>query len=366
MTDSRSLADGVWMHRALALARRGIGRTTPNPMVGACVVTDDGVVVGHGSHHRAGSRHAEVIALDEAGVRAAGATLFCTLEPCVHTGRTAPCTSRIIASGVRRVVAAVEDPDPRVQGRGFECLREAGVEVEVGVGRVAAIRLNQPFFTAIMSGRPFVIAKAATSLDGQVAAPGGHRTLLTAGPANRRTQRLRASVDAVAVGSGTVLADDPLLTVREVFRERPLARVIFDRRLRTPPGARLFSTLATGPVIIVTSPSGAAQRSQAEALEVAGATLLVESAPGLAPMLRRLVQLEIQSLLLEGGTTLHASAWAEGLVDYVQIYVTPHALGPGGVPLARGLASSLPELLEPRVEVWGPDIGIEGYVYRAD
>ena len=164
-----------WMDRALECARRGLGRTTPNPIVGACVVSDEGVVVGQGSHERAGEPHAEVHALDEAGDAARGATLYCTLEPCSHQGRTGPCTERIIAAGIRRVVAAMEDPFPLVQGRGFALLRDQGIQVDVGLEHDAAVRLNQPFLTAVREQRPFVILKSAVSADGYVAAgPGDH------------------------------------------------------------------------------------------------------------------------------------------------------------------------------------------------
>src|SRR5687767_12245622 len=182
------------MRRALFLAERGVGRTTPNPVVGACVVTDAGVVAGQGSHERAGGPHAEVFALDAAGDQARGATLYCTLEPCVHTGRTGPCTERILAAGVRRVVAATEDPDPRVSGRGLARLRDQGIDVAVGVERRAAVLLNLPFFTVKRHGRPFVILKAATSLDGRISARADARTFLTSSPANRRAHQVRARV----------------------------------------------------------------------------------------------------------------------------------------------------------------------------
>src|SRR5439155_8007262 len=219
-------ADVVWMQRAIVLARRGLGRTTPNPVVGACVVTDEGVVVGQGSHERAGEPHAEVHALAAAGARARGATLYCTLEPCVHQGRTGPCVSRIVDAGVTRVVAAVEDPNPAVRGRGFAFLRANGVAVDVGVGADAAIALNRPFFTLMREGRPFVILKAATSLDGRIASAPGRRTPLTSHESNRHAPRARAEGDATAVGSGTILTDDPELTPRGAYRERPLVRVI--------------------------------------------------------------------------------------------------------------------------------------------
>lgn len=353
------------MRRALTLARRGLGRTTPNPLVGACVVTDEGIVVGDGAHERAGEPHAEVFALEEAGERARGATLYCTLEPCVHTGRTGPCTERIIAAGIRRVVAAMEDPFPLVRGRGFARLREQGIAVEAGVEREAAERLNQPFVTAIREGRPFVILKAAMSLDGRLAAAAGERTQLTSAPAVRHAHYHRAQVDAIAVGSGTVLVDDPLLTAREVYRQRPLTRVVFDRRLRTPATARLFSTLPSGPVIILTSAE--ARRLDAErarALERAGATLIPVDTPGIAAALRALVPLDVHSLLLEGGATVHKAAWDEDVVDYVHVYVAPAMLGPTGVPLLDGRSLSPATLFEPRVVPLGPDVLIEGYVHR--
>ena len=329
------------MRRALEQARRGLGRTTPNPVVGASIVTDEGVVVGDGAHERAGEPHAEVHALNEAGARARGATLYCTLEPCSHTGRTGPCTERIIEAGIRRVVAAMEDPFPLVRGRGFAALRAHGIEVDEGVGREEAVRLNQPFLTAVRDGRPFVIVKAAASLDGRIARAPGERTPITSAEANRRVQYLRAQVDAIGVGSETVLADDPLLTVRDVYRERPLIRVIFDRRRRTPASARVFSTIKDGPVLVV--------GSRGEDLQ---------------SVLHRLASEGVQSLLLEGGAQIHAAAWDAGLVDYVQLFVSPVALGPAGVPLFGGRPWSMSSLIDPKVELLGADTLIEGYVHR--
>jgi diaminohydroxyphosphoribosylaminopyrimidine deaminase/5-amino-6-(5-phosphoribosylamino)uracil reductase len=329
------------MRRALEQARRGLGRTTPNPVVGATIITDEGIVAGDGAHERAGEPHAEIHALKEAGELARGATLYCTLEPCSHTGRTGPCTEAIIAAGIKRVVAAMEDPFPLVSGRGFARLRAHGIDVVEGIGRDESARLNQPFLTAVREQRPFVIVKAAASLDGRIAAAPGVRTQLTSAVANRRVQYLRAQVDAVGVGSETVLVDDPLLTVRDVYRERPLTRVIFDRRRRTPIEARVFSTQGQGPVRLVGSPGD-----------------------DLKSMLRQLASEGIQSLLLEGGAHLHAAAWDEGLVDYVQLYVAPVALGANGVPLFGGRPWSPASLINPRVEILGPDTLIEGYVHR--
>jgi diaminohydroxyphosphoribosylaminopyrimidine deaminase/5-amino-6-(5-phosphoribosylamino)uracil reductase len=355
------------MRRALFLAERGLGRTTPNPVVGACVVTDEGIVVGQGAHERAGEPHAEVHALNAAGPRARGGTLYCTLEPCSHTGRTGPCTERILAAGIRRVIAAVQDPDPRVRGRGFARLRANGVHVTVGVEEQAAARLNAPFFTAKSRGRPWVILKAATSANGFIAARRGTRTLLTSEAANRRAQSVRARVDAIAIGSETLLIDDPLLTCRDVYRERPLTRVVFDRSLRTPATARVLSTLPAGPVIIMTSPESVASRPDAVgALENAGATVVPVEGADLASPLAALSGFGVQSLLIEGGATVHGAAWDAGVVDCVHLYVTPHTIGPDGVPFLEGRPFSIPSLLDSRVEALGPDVVIEGYVHRFD
>ncbi|MEW5981566.1 MAG: bifunctional diaminohydroxyphosphoribosylaminopyrimidine deaminase/5-amino-6-(5-phosphoribosylamino)uracil reductase RibD [Acidobacteriota bacterium] len=360
------LTDDEYIHRALELAARARGRTTPNPMVGALVVAPDGTVVGHGYHARAGEPHAEVHALDEAGAAARGATLYCTLEPCCHTGRTPPCAPRIVDAGIRRVVASVEDPNPQVAGGGVRLLREHGIEVRVGPGRDDALRLNRPFFSAVRRKRPFVMVKAAVSLDGRIAAAGGERARLTSARANRRSQSLRAEVDAVGVGSGTVLADDPLLTAREVYRVRPLVRVVFDRRLRVSPNARLFGTADQGPIVIATrqgdDPGWGGRR---EALEQAGARMLVARDAGLLPILEALTAgHDVQSLLLEGGAALHAAAAAEGLVDAVRVIVAPRVLGPHGVPWVRWprLSAAGPHSVEP----CGPDVIIDCDVHWTD
>ena len=357
-------ADDRWMIRALDHARRGLGRTTPNPVVGACIVAGDGVVVGQGAHERAGEAHAEVHAIVEAGDAARGATLYCTLEPCAHQGRTGPCTERIVAAGIRRVVAAMEDPFPQVNGRGFARLREHGIEVTVGVGRDAAVRLNQPFLTSVRQQRPFVILKAAASIDGRISEAPNTRTRITSAAAMRRAQYDRAWVDAVGVGSETVLVDDPLLTVREVHRERPLTRVIFDRRLRTVPAAQIFSTVAQGPVLVMTTTQALDRnRPHAEALERAGAIVIAPRPDGIEAVLHELHARNVQSIVIEGGSSLHQAVWDAKLADYVQLYVAPTALGDSGVPVASG-AFSMFALYDRRVEALGPDVMIEGYVHR--
>jgi diaminohydroxyphosphoribosylaminopyrimidine deaminase / 5-amino-6-(5-phosphoribosylamino)uracil reductase len=331
-------------------------------MVGATVVAPDGAVVGDGWHQRAGTPHAEVHALDQAGDRAAGATLVCTLEPCSHHGRTGPCVDRIIAAGISHVIAATEDPNPLVAGGGFRRLHEVGIQVTVGVGADAARRLNRGFMTVLRCGRPWVILKAGVSVDGMIAAAPRTRTQITSPESKRLVQRLRAEVDAIAVGSGTVLVDDPVLTVREVYRDRPLLRAVFDRRLRTPPSARIFQTTAHGPVVVL-GDARTANSAAAQALETAGAR--VESIGGtLEAGLRRLAELGVQSVLLEGGPSLQQAAWEAGMIDEVRLFVAPHALGPSGVPFSGGHALSIPALSDLKTVSVGPDVLITGYVHR--
>jgi len=355
--------DRAFMQRALFHAQRAQGMTTPNPVVGAIVVAPDGTVVGQGRHPRAGDPHAEVFALNDAGARARGATLYVSLEPCRHHGRTGPCTTKIIESGIARVVAAMPDPNPLMSGKSFDDLRASGVIVDVGIMAAEAARLNQPFVTVQTLGRPMVVLKAATSLDARISAAQGARTAITSTRANRRTQMLRAACDAIAVGSGTVLADDPLLTVRECYRERPLARVVFDRRLRTPATARLFSTLEQGPVIIVTSDRSDAEHAErARKLERAGATIL-PGAGDIGADLEKLIEFGISCVLLEGGAELHAAAWRAGVVDRLHLVVAPCLLGAGGVKLFAGHPVPWGELQPARVDTLGPDTWMEADVY---
>lgn len=340
-------------------------------MVGAVVVDEEGVVVGRGSHAVAGGPHAEVHALREAGGRARGATLYCTLEPCCHTGRTGPCAPLVVEAGIRRAVIAIEDPNPLVAGKGLAHLRAHGIQVAVGTLAAEARRLNRPFLTRIEHGRPFVIMKAALSIDAFVAAAAGGRTRLTGAIANRGIHRLRAEVDALAIGSGTLLADDPLLTARGAYRARPLTRVVFDGRLRTPADARILSTLEAGPVIIMSTETALrAAPERARALTAAGARLetLPADARGRVPIdmaLARLAAHGVSSLVLEGGPALQQSAWDAGVIDAVQLYVTPHVLG-GGVPWLRYPLWSMAELTRTTAVPLGADVLIEGYVHRPD
>ena len=356
------MTDADFMGRALFHAARACGVTTPNPMVGAIVVTPDGVVVGQGRHPRAGEPHAEVFALEEAGERARGATLYVTLEPCSHHGRTPPCAHRIVEAGIRRVVAAMIDPNPHVNGRGIEQLRANGIVTEVGLRADEAARLNRGFITVQTAGRPMVVLKVATSLDARMAAEPGACTRLTSGHADRRTHRLRASVDAVGVGSGTILADDPLLTARQHYRARPLVRVVFDRRLRTPPSARVFSTLHAGPVIILAGAMSPDAARRAEVLRQAGATIL-NGTGRLEADLGSLVSHDVSTLLLEGGARLHAAAWQAQVVDRVHLVVAPAMLGERGVKLFDGLPVPWAAFTMVSVEPLGRDVWMEADVY---
>lgn len=358
------VTDADHMRRALFHAARSEGVTTPNPMVGAVVVTPDGVVAGYGRHPRAGDPHAEVFALNDAGDQARGSTMYVTLEPCCHVGRTGPCTKRIIAAGIRRVVAAMPDPNPLVAGKGFAELRAAGIDVEVGLLEADAARLNRAFTIVQTQGRPMVIAKVATSKDSRIASAPGRRTALTSGKADRRTQRLRATVDAIGVGSETVVTDDPILTVRDVYRLRPFTRVVFDRRLRISPQARLFSTLEAGPVIIMTTAAAAGSHPEkADALKRAGA-VMVEASGNLQDDLRALLRFDISTLLLEGGAAMHAAAWRAGVIDRVHVIVTPKMLGEGGVPSFEGIVIPASDLVPIKIEQLGPDQWMEADVHR--
>lgn len=358
-------ADRELMRLALRLAERGRGRTSPNPLVGAVIVSPAGVLVGSGYHRKAGGPHAEILALEEAGAAARGATLYCTLEPCCHQGRTGPCVVPIASSGIQRVVIPLEDPDPRVAGQGVRYLRARGIRVDIGVRRGEADALNAPFFTGLRERRPHVTMKVAISHDGCIAAAPGERTPVTGEAALRRVQRLRAEVDAVGIGSGTALVDDPLLSVRDVYRARPLVRVVFDRRLRTAPTARLFAAPERGTVWIITTRASVEEAAgRARALETAGAALVCLDQGDLRTALAELYARGIQSLLVEGGALLHGAFWDADLVDRVEIHQSSRTRGAGGVPwMAR------PELVVERLTgvqrtTAGDDLVITGDVRR--
>ena len=359
------LTDTEYMARALAIAERGRGRTSPNPMVGAVVVDREGVVVGRGTHEFAGGPHAEVHALRDAGERARGGTLYCTLEPCSHIGRTGACAPVVADAGLTRVVVATADPNPLVNGSGLEILRRRGISVTAGILDREARTLNAPFFTVMTRHRPFITMKVALSADHRIAMRPGVRTSLTGPAAARLIHRDRAEVDAIAVGSGTVLADDPSLTARGAYRYRPLVRVVFDSRLRMPPAARLLSTLSAGPVIIVSRQSSVdASPERAAALRDAGAEILaVESGSTIRDAMERLAARGVSSIIVEGGVTLHRAVWDAGLVDRVQMYMTPHVLGADGL---EWLPLPLPGLAPATERRLGADRLAEAYVHRTN
>jgi diaminohydroxyphosphoribosylaminopyrimidine deaminase / 5-amino-6-(5-phosphoribosylamino)uracil reductase len=362
------LSDQDFMARALFLAERGRGRTSPNPMVGAVVVDAEGVVVGRGAHEFAGSPHAEVHALKDAGDRARGATLYCTLEPCSHVGRTGPCAPLVADAGIARAVIAIEDPNPLVNGAGLAHLRKRGVQVVTGVLRDEARRLNGPFWSVMLRRRPFVTIKVALSRDGRLAAASGIRTALTGAASNRLVHRDRAEVDAIGVGSGTLLSDDPTLTARGAFRQRPLTRVVFDSRLRTPPSAKLLSTLAAGPVIIMSTSSAVeADAGRAGALRDAGADIiLTDHRDGLRGSLEELARRGVCSLIVEGGAALHRAFWDASLVDRVQMFMTPHVLGARGLPWLPFSVVYNGEMSDVTAITVGDDVLVEGYVHGSD
>ena len=350
--------DQAFMRRALDLARSGWGQTAPNPMVGAVVVRDD-TVVGEGFHARFGEEHAEVAALRAAGTRAKGATLYVTLEPCNHLGKTPPCTDALLAAGIGRVVAAVPDPNPVATG-GMDRLRAAGVRVDVGLEAEAARELNAAYLHSHTSDRPWVVAKLAVSLDGAIADAAGHRGVkgrwLTNAESRREVHHLRAGVDAVTVGIGTVLADDPMLTVREVPRPRvPPRRVIFDSRLRTPMGAAVVRTARMAPTIVVTQQPDARRQ---EALVNAGVDVRVSESLGDA--LRALAGDGVRSLLVEGGARLAGSFLEQKLVDRLVIFQAPVVLGAGALNafayVSEATAASLGRLRIVERTTFGDDI----------
>ena len=355
------------MEEALALAQRAAGRTSPNPMVGAIVVAD-GQVVGRGFHPRAGEAHAEVIALQEAGERARDATLYVTLEPCAHVGRTEPCTEALLAAGVRRVVAAMIDPDPKVNGKGIARLREAAVTVEVGVLEARARRVNEFYIKHRRTGLPFVTLKWAMSLDGKIGADRGMETAISGAEALRYVHELRNIYDAVLVGVQTVLADDPQLTCRLPGSRDPM-RVIVDSRLRTPLAARMLTGGSPAQTLVATT--AAAPLERIEALRRAGAEVLVQERAGQRVILRslfeELARRGVLSILIEGGGTVNASALAEGVVDKVIACIAPRLIGGAQAPTpveGAGLAqlARAVRLRAVQVRHLGEDFAIEGYV----
>jgi len=360
------------MEHALNLARKGIGLASPNPQVG-CVIVRDGQIVGEGFHQYEWRDHAEIVALKSAGEKARGATLYVNLEPCNHTGRTGPCTEAIIAAGVRRVVAAMQDPNPATSGRGFERLRAANIEAVCGVLEDDARRLNEAFTCWIRTKKPFVTLKSALTLDGQLALPKSQqrkrRSWITSEESRAEVQRMRHASDAVLTGIGTILADDPLLTDRSGLpRRKRLLRVILDTKLRLPSNSRIVQTADEHLLVFTaaTLDSPKARKLQKKGVELIRARER-RGRIDLNAVLAELGKRQILSVLLESGPTLNGAALSAGVVHKLMLFYAPKFAGETGVPFARmpGLVEApLPNL---RVQQFGPDVAIEAYlqdIYR--
>jgi diaminohydroxyphosphoribosylaminopyrimidine deaminase / 5-amino-6-(5-phosphoribosylamino)uracil reductase len=364
--------DEVWMRRALDLAARGTGRVSPNPLVGAVLVRDERVV-GEGWHEGTGRAHAEIMALDEAGDDAGGATLYVTLEPCSHYGRTPPCAPRITGARVTRVVAAMRDPNPLVDGAGFRVLREAGIDVVEGVLAEEAARQNTAFLTHLRTGRPLVTLKMAASLDGKVAARDGSSRWITGEEARLEVHRMRAASDAILVGAGTAFRDDPSLTVRlpgETLPRRPL-RVVVDGRGIVPP---THAVIADGraPTLVATTERAPVRRRRAWTR--AGAEVVVVDDAGsalarLENLLDELGKRDVQRLLVEGGPTLAWEMVVGGLVDEVVLFFAPILVGGQDAPSIL-MGKGIPTIGAPvpvdviDVAPIGRDIKVVGRVHR--
>src|SRR6266852_4979196 len=358
------------MEHALALARKGIGLASPNPHVG-CVIVRDGEIVGEGFHQYEWRDHAEIVALKSAGEKARDATLYVNLEPCNHTGRTGPCTEAIIAAGVHRVVAPMQDPNPANSGRGFERLRAAKIETVCGVLEDDARCLNEAFACWIRTRKPFVTLKSALTLDGQLAPPKSkkNRTWITSEESRAEVQRMRHASDALLTGIGTILADNPLLTDRSGLpRRERLLRVILDTRLRLPPKSRIVQTADDDLLVFTAEPlkSAKARKLKDEGIEVVRARTS-RGRINLNAVLAELGKREILSVLLEAGPTLNGAALSAGVVHKLALFYAPKFAGEVGVPFARMSAPAETPLPSIRVQQFGPDVAIEAYledVYR--
>jgi diaminohydroxyphosphoribosylaminopyrimidine deaminase / 5-amino-6-(5-phosphoribosylamino)uracil reductase len=366
-----------FLQHALTLARKGTALASPNPMVG-CVIVNEGHIVGEGFHQYEWRDHAEIVALKSAGAKASGATLYVSLEPCNHTGRTAPCTEAIIAAGVKRVVAAIEDPNPKTAGRGFERLKSAGIEVESGLLENEAKLLIEAFACWITTGRPFVTLKSALTLDGQLALPkpktksakgrtkkntSNRSDWITSEESRDEVQRLRHASDALLTGIGTILADNPLLTDRSGLpRRRRLLRVILDSKLRLSPKSRIVET-ADDDLLVFTA--AALNSPKAKKLQRAGVEIVRAPAKAgridLAAVLTELRRRNILSVLLEAGPSLNGAAITANLVDKFVLFYAPKVAGAAGVPLAHLPSQTHLSLQNIQTQAIGPDLRLDAY-----
>ncbi len=378
-------ADEQSMRRALDLARKGIGLVSPNPAVGALIVDSGGNEVGTGSHTYEGVKHAEVLALERAGSRARGGTLYLNLEPCSHQGRTGPCAEAIIAAGIQRVVCSMQDPNPQVAGQGLAKLRAAGIHVDVGLFEAEAKKLNEGFAKYIRHGVPLVTLKGAMTLDGKIAPPpsgtrrptdvaagGSTGGWITGEIARQHVHQLRHQHDAILAGVGTIIADDPLLTDRSGLpRRRRLLRVILDSWLRLPETSRLVKT-ANEDVMVFYSQADDARRQEIERLgiRVAHVPAMPDGRPDLVVVMRHLGKHEITSVLIEGGATVNWTAISSGVVDKLFLYYAPKILGEGSVPFTaiqdaakHHIAQHQPTRAHHlQLHQFGEDFAVEGYL----
>src|SRR5581483_2506409 len=343
-----TIQDEQFMRQALELAQRGTALTSPGARVGAVITDKQGAVIGSGFYAFDGVKHAEVLALEQAGAKARGGTLYLNLEPHCYQSRTPPCTDAIVAAGIKRVVASMTDPNPKVAGKGFEQLRAAGIAVETGLLEIEARRLNEAFAKFTRTGQPLITLKAGMTLDGKIAGPSGSSVntptapgrWITSEASRNHAQSLRHESDAILVGAGTIVADDPLLTDRTGLpRRRPLLRVVLDSRLRCPLESRLVKT-AKDDVLIFCS---FAEEKKKQELEKHGIRVkqvdlgASDGRPDLKSVARRLGEMEITSLMIEGGALVNWAALADGIVDKIFLYYAPKILaGLGSVPFAAG------------------------------
>ncbi|MFZ1919423.1 MAG: bifunctional diaminohydroxyphosphoribosylaminopyrimidine deaminase/5-amino-6-(5-phosphoribosylamino)uracil reductase RibD [Terriglobales bacterium] len=374
-------SDEQSMRRALELARAGIGLVSPNPAVGAAVVDSTEKEAGAGTHTYDGVKHAEVLALEQAGPRARGGTLYLNLEPCSHQGRTGPCADAVIAAGIKRVVCSMQDPNPQVAGRGFAKLRAAGIHVDVGLLEAEARRLNEGFAKFIRHRIPFVTLKAAMTLDGKIAPPpagspvpkevaagGSTGGWITGEIARKYVHELRHEHDAIMAGVGTVIADDPLLTDRSGrARRRPLMRVILDSFLRLPDASRLVKTVQ-GDVLVLYSQADDNRKHALEklGLRVEQVPSQADGRPNLQEVMRHLAKCDITSVLIEGGATVNWTALSSGVVDKLFLFYAPKIMGEGAVPFVAhpgpGHSHVVLSARHLRLHQFGEDFAVEGYL----
>jgi diaminohydroxyphosphoribosylaminopyrimidine deaminase/5-amino-6-(5-phosphoribosylamino)uracil reductase len=356
------------MKRALELAAKGVGQVSPGPLVGCVIATPEGEIVGEGFYVYEQLKHAETYALEQAGARAKGATAYVSLEPHAHRGRTPPCTDALIKAGIARVVAPIEDPNPKVSGNGFDHLRSAGVEVSIGRLAREAEKLNEKYLHFMRAGRPFVHLKLALSLDGKIATRTGDSRWITGAESRARAHELRHEYDAILVGAGTARTDDPLLTDRSgKKRRRPLIRVVLDETLTTPPDSQLMRTATEAPVLFFAGNIAASE------FDLPGVEVVRDAANGrdLSLVLDELGKREIQSVLVEGGANVAGNFLDAGLVNKVTVFIAPKIIGGSDAPTAVGgagaetLAKAI-ELQDVVVTQRGQDIEFTGYLYRKD